>query len=75
MFFYIVLTQIFTTSSLQSTGNMRKYQQIDVYIYQCANAFKDSAVVKTQKLFLSHRGFLTYPVYHLGETFKSLTMI
>ena len=34
MFFYIVLTPISTTSGLWSTGNTRKYQQIDVYIYQ-----------------------------------------
>ena len=30
--FDIVLTTISTTSG---TGNTRKYQQIDVYIYQC----------------------------------------
>ena len=35
MFFYIVLTPISTTSGLWSTGNTRKYHQIDVYIYQC----------------------------------------
>ena len=35
MFFYIVLTPIYTTSGLWSTGNTRKYHQIDVYIYQC----------------------------------------
>ena len=35
MFFYIVLTPISTTPGLCSTGNMRKYQQIDIYIYQC----------------------------------------
>ena len=34
MFFYIVLAPISTTSGLRSTGNTRKYQQIDVYIYQ-----------------------------------------
>ena len=34
MFFYIVLTPISTTSGLRSTGNTRKYHQIDVYIYQ-----------------------------------------
>ena len=34
-FFYIVLTPISTTSGLWSTGNTRKYHQIDVYIYQC----------------------------------------
>ena len=35
MFFYIVLTPTSTTSGLRSTGNTRKYHQIDVYIYQC----------------------------------------
>ena len=35
MFFYIVLTPIYITSGLWSTGNTRKYHQIDVYIYQC----------------------------------------
>ena len=35
MFFYIVLTPISTTSGLWSTGNTRKYHQIDVYIDQC----------------------------------------
>ena len=35
MFFYIVFTPISTTSGLWSTGNTRKYHQIDVYIYQC----------------------------------------
>ena len=29
------LTPISTTSGLWSTGNTRKYQQIDIYIYQC----------------------------------------
>ena len=38
MFFYIVLTPISTTSGLWSTGNTRKYHQIDVYIYQCGYA-------------------------------------
>ena len=37
LFFWvdIVLMSISTTSSLWSTGKTRKYQQIDVYIYQC----------------------------------------
>ena len=35
MYFYTVLTPISTTSILWSTGKTRKYQQIDVYIYQC----------------------------------------
>ena len=37
MFFYISLTPISTTSGLWSTGNTHKYQQIDVYIYQCVD--------------------------------------
>ena len=36
MFFYIVLTPISTTSGVRSTDNTRKYQQIDIYNYQCA---------------------------------------
>ena len=39
MFFYIALTSISTTSGLWSTDNTRKYQQIDVYIYQCGFSF------------------------------------
>ena len=35
MFFYLVLTPISTYSGIWSTGNTRKYQQIDIYIYQC----------------------------------------
>ena len=35
--FYIVLTPISTTYVLLSIGNTRKYQQIEVYIYQCAD--------------------------------------
>ena len=38
MFLYIVLTPISTISGLWGTGNTRKYQQIDVYIYQCEGA-------------------------------------
>ena len=34
-FFYMVFTPLSTTSGLWSTGNTRKYHQIDVYIYQC----------------------------------------
>ena len=41
MFLYIVLTPISTTSGLWSTGNTRKYQQIDVYIYQCGIALSE----------------------------------
>ena len=39
-FFYLVLTKISTTSGLISTGSTRKYQQIDVYIYQCECTLK-----------------------------------
>ena len=35
MLLFIVLAPISTTSGLWSTGNTRKYQQIDVNIYQC----------------------------------------
>ena len=39
MFFFIVLTPISTTSGLGSTGNTRKYHQIDVYIYRCVTSY------------------------------------
>ena len=45
MFLYIVVTPISTTSGLWSTGNTRKYQQIDVYIYQCVNPFKTNEIL------------------------------
>ena len=47
MFFYIVLTPISTTSCLSSTDNMRKYQQIDVYIYQCVKVSYGITIIKT----------------------------
>ena len=40
-FFYIVLTPISTTSGIWSTGNTHKYQQIDIYIYQCVHCVDD----------------------------------
>ena len=43
--FYIVLTSISTTSGLWSTGNVRKYQQIDVYIYQCVKVKAPTAIM------------------------------
>ena len=46
MFFYIVLTPISTTSGLRSTGNTRKYHQIDVYIYQCVSVQLISIFIK-----------------------------
>ena len=47
--FFIVLTPISTTSGLWSTGNTRKYHQIDVYIYQCV-----LYCVTLQTLFKTH---------------------
>ena len=44
MFFFLVLTPISTTSGLWSTGNTRKYHQIDVYIYQGEQAKFDRAI-------------------------------
>ena len=44
MFFYIVLTPISTTSGLRSTGNTRKYHQIDVYIYQCDTWYRQNVL-------------------------------
>ena len=51
MFFYIVSTPISTTSGLWSTDNMRKYHQIDVYIYQCEEENKKSENVMQQPLY------------------------
>ena len=39
MCFYIVLIPISNTSGLRSSGNTRKYHQIDVYIYLCVDAY------------------------------------
>ena len=52
MFFYKVLTPIYTTSGLWSKGNTRKYHQIDVYIHQCGHGgesrdFKTTTMVDT----------------------------
>ena len=54
MFFYIVLTPISTTSGLWSTGNKRKYHQIDVYIYQCEHGVLE----KLEKSFLIMHSYL-----------------
>ena len=56
MFFCIVLTPISTTSGLRSTSNMRKYQQIDVYIYQCVCCAlaKDHVMLITYRCRVSH---------------------
>ena len=56
MFFYIVLTQISTTSGLWSTGNTCKYQHIKVYIYQCVNG-----QLSLDKLKLNHRSHKNLP--------------
>ena len=48
------LTPISTTSGLWSTGNTRKYQQIDVYIYQCA--YRDT--INSKILIVIHKGGL-----------------
>ena len=52
MFFYMVLTPISTTSGLWSTGNTRKYHQIDVYIYKCEEV--TSQKLQTAGLKLHH---------------------
>ena len=51
MFFYIVFTPISTTSGLWSTGNTRKYHQIDVYIYQCADGDLKNDIVQRRKFY------------------------
>ena len=55
-FFYIVLTLISTTSRLRSTGNTRKYQQIDVYIYQCDSLFSRLHRRRQATTFICYRG-------------------
>ena len=62
MFLYTVLTPKSTTSGLWSAGNTRKYQQIDVYIYQCVlnvlyNAMEPKFVLKLEK---THTLFINY---------------
>ena len=49
----IVLTSISTTSGLWSTGNTRKYQQIDVYINQCGTCCHNLRAHFTLYFFLS----------------------
>ena len=47
MFFCIVLAPISVTSGQRSTGNTRKYHQIDVYIYQCGQqAHRNKCVIR-----------------------------
>ena len=53
MIFYIVLTPIYTTSGLRSTGNTRTYQQIDVYIYQCGIQHEIQVGICVQRRFSS----------------------
>ena len=50
--FYIVLTPIYSASGLWSTGNTRKYQQIDVYIYQCEDANSPSQLNGIGKIWI-----------------------
>ena len=57
------LTPISTTSGIWSTGNTRKYQQIDVYIYQCD-------IVLNEQL-SSHIDSLSYSTHLPPFTFMS----
>ena len=56
------LTPISTTSGLWSicTGITRKYQQIDIYIYQCEHADEK----KLKKMWLSENNFVQHSVSH-----------
>ena len=54
MFFYKELTPISTTSGLWSTGNTRKYHQIDVYIYQCVGCIRDDRYWGVEKNHFLH---------------------
>ena len=55
-FFYIVLTPISTTSGQWSTGNTRKYQQIDVYIYQCVDGYSKTHPIQERRTMQKHMG-------------------
>ena len=63
VFFYIVLTPISTTSGLWSTGNTRKYHQIDVYIYQCEVRALQAVAVNERLFFLKSSVCLFLKLY------------
>ena len=69
--FYIVLTPISTTSGLWSTGNTRKYHQIDVYIYQCAY----DVPISTHKDILYQFMVCRYKKNHAKLSMKSCSLL
>ena len=82
MFFCIVLTPISTTYGLWSTGNTRKYHQIDVYIYQCDVGWFQKRRDDTEsfhahfneQFYDSHPNiFIFNELYRTVTTFKYLT--
>ena len=68
MFFYIVLSPISTTSGLLSTGNTRKYQQNDVYIYQCDKSHH-SLTENQNDLELDLKGFFSLLILFVQELY------
>ena len=68
-FFYIVLTPISTISGLWSTGNTRKYQQIDVYIYQCVGTD-----LKLRHFTLLNSHYVKYLFFFLNLLILMLTL-
>ena len=72
MFFYIVLTPISSTSGLGNTGNARKYQQIDVYIYQCGyvRGFRDIIELLSFLAFFAFASALEFAYYLLHNVNK-----
>ena len=71
-FFYIVLTLISTISGLWSTGNTRKYHQIDVYIYQCEDELiQNSGHSSSNRLFVSPSTFSNAIFSFTTDRFKT----
>ena len=44
-------------------------------LFYCQMFALDSAVVKLEKMLSSHGGFITYPMYHHGETIKYINIL
>ena len=76
MFFYIVSPPISITSGLWSTGNTRKYQQIDVYICQCGVVHKIFRMAGVKTIRIPAQRSPCDEVYHnLKLYFSSLKLI
>ena len=67
MFFYIVLTPISATSGLRSTGNTRKYHQIDVGFPNCGGKIDSRHISIIALSDMNRKGW--YSVIMQGEPF------